>query len=60
MLDTRGEAVLAFVSDDGFLQPQTLLEAMQTIYFDSRKQLEFMQVDTTCTCQACVNMASLA
>lgn len=59
VLNTRGDAVVAFVADRDFLQPQSLLESMEAIYFDFRRQLEFMDVNTTCTCQACVNMASL-
>lgn len=59
VLNTRGDAVVAFVADGDFLQPQSLLESMKAIYFDFRRQLEFMDVNTTCVCQACVNMASL-
>ena len=59
VLSTRGDAVVAFVADEDFRQPQTLLESIEAIYFDFRRQLEFMDVNTTCTCQACANMSAL-
>jgi hypothetical protein len=34
VLNTRGDAVLAFVAADDFLQPQSLLEAIEMIYYD--------------------------
>jgi hypothetical protein len=59
LLNTRGDAVVAFVADDGFLQPQSLLESIRGIYFDFRRKLSFMDLNTTCDCNACVNMGSL-
>lgn len=59
VLNTRGDAVLAFVAADDFLQPQSLLEAIESIYFDYRRQLERMIFNTTCTCKACANLAGL-
>ena len=59
VLNTRGDAVLAFVAAGDFLQPQSLIEAMQAIYFDFRRQLERMIYNTTCTCRACANMSGL-
>jgi len=59
VLNTRGDAVLAFVAAADFVQPQTLLEAIRLIYFDFRRQLNLMDLNTTCTCNACANMATL-
>lgn len=59
LLNTRGDAVMAFVDDSEFVQPQALLEAVRKMYFDFRKQLELMDFNTTCTCQACANMSAL-
>jgi hypothetical protein len=59
VLNTRGDAVLAFVSAEDFLQPQSLLESIESIYFDYRRQLDQMIFNTTCTCKACANMAGL-
>lgn len=59
VLNTRGDAVVAFVSDDQFRQPQSLLESIERIYLDFRRQLEFMDINTTCDCQACINMSAL-
>jgi hypothetical protein len=59
MLNTRGDAVVAFVAANEFLQPQSLLEAVERIYFDFRRQLTFMNLNTTCTCNACINMGAL-
>jgi hypothetical protein len=59
VLNTRGDAVLAFVEAGDFLQPQSLLEAIETTYYEFRRQLERMVFNTTCTCKACANMAGL-
>jgi hypothetical protein len=59
VLNTRGDAILAFVAEDNFLQPQTLIEAIESIYFEYRHQLNRMILNTTCTCRACANMGTL-
>lgn len=59
VLNTRGDAVLCFVDEDQFLQPQSLLEAMERIYYDFRTQLAFMDINTTCECNACININTL-
>ncbi len=59
VLNTRGDAILAFVDAREFLQPQTLLESIQSIYFDFRRQLAFMALNTTCECRACANIGAL-
>ncbi len=59
VLNTRGDAILAFVAADEFLQPQSIFESIESIYFDYRRQLQFMILNTTCTCRACANMGGL-
>jgi hypothetical protein len=59
MLNTRGDAILAFVDADEFLQPQSLFESIESIYYDYRRQLQFMIANTTCTCRACANINML-
>ena len=59
VLNTRGDAVVAYVSEGEFLQPQSLLESIESIYFDFRRQLGLMDLNTTCTCNACINMTAL-
>jgi len=59
VLNTRGDAVLSFMATDDFLQPQSLIEAIEAIYIDFRRQLERMILNTTCMCKVCANMAGL-
>lgn len=59
MLNTRGDAVFAFVAADQFLQPQSLLGSIETIYLEFRRRLRLMDLNTTCSCRACANIAAL-
>ncbi len=59
ILKPMGDAIMAFVHAEEFLQPQSLLESIQEIYFEFRRHRSFMELNTTCDCAACVNMASL-
>lgn len=59
VLNTRGDAVLAYVAETNFLQPQSLLESMREIYFDFHRRLSFMDLNTTCECNACANIGGL-
>ncbi|MFV2001000.1 MAG: DUF2652 domain-containing protein, partial [Acidimicrobiia bacterium] len=59
LLKTEGDAVFAFVNAQGFAQPQSLFDAMSQIYFEFRRQLGLMNMNTTCECNACANMAEL-
>ena len=59
VLNSRGDAILAFVAEEDFLQPQTLVDAIKSIYFEYRRQLNRMILNTTCACKACANMGSL-
>ncbi len=59
VLNTRGDAVFCFVDENEFVQPQSLLEAIERIYYDFRSQLSFMDINTNCPCKACVNINTL-
>ena len=55
----RGDAVFLYVPETNFCDPQTLLEALEELYFhftDTRRQMVY---NTTCTCRACQNIKNL-
>ncbi|MEW5959527.1 MAG: DUF2652 domain-containing protein [Chloroflexota bacterium] len=49
----EGDAIFAYVPTGSFLQPQTVLEALENVYGIFRVTLERMHYNTTCTCRAC-------
>ena len=55
----RGDAILAYVPEGGFVQGQTLLETLENIYFAFIDLREKMRQNTTCTCKACRNISNL-
>jgi hypothetical protein len=55
----EGDAVLSYAPYEGFLQPQTLVEMIESTYLAFRKALELMILNTTCTCAACRNLRDL-
>ena len=59
VLNTRGDAVLCFVDENQFVQPQSLFEAIERVYYDFRSQLSFMDLNTNCECKACININTL-
>jgi hypothetical protein len=55
----RGDAIFIYVPEAYFCEPQTLLEALEKLYFvfaDARRQMIY---NTTCTCRACQNISRL-
>lgn len=55
----RGDAIFMYVPDTNICEPQTILEALETLFFvfaDTRRQMIY---NTTCTCRACRNIARL-
>jgi hypothetical protein len=55
----RGDAIFVYVPETHLCEPQTLLEALENLYFafaDTRRQ---MIHNTTCTCRACQNVSRL-
>ena len=55
----RGDAIFMYVPETHFCEPQTLLEALETLYFVFAGELRQMIYNTTCTCRACKNMSRL-
>jgi hypothetical protein len=48
-----------YVPETNFCEPQTLLEALENLYFVFADALRQMIYNTTCTCRACQNMSKL-
>jgi hypothetical protein len=57
--NTQGDAIISYAPAHAFHQPQELLDVMEQTYFNFRRRLELMDINTTCDCNACVNMTSL-
>lgn len=55
----QGDAILSYAPSTSFLQGQTLLEAVENLYFAFAQTRERIQRNTSCTCQACRNIPSL-
>jgi hypothetical protein len=55
----QGDAILAYLPDSADQQPQTVIETIERLYYDFRRLLELMKVNSSCTCNACVNMNTL-
>ena len=49
----EGDTIFAFSPDGSFIQGQTLLEAIENLYYAFASALETMRINTTCTCNAC-------
>ncbi len=49
----EGDAIFAYAPDGSFVQGQTLLEAIENMYFAFASSLESMELSTTCSCKAC-------
>ena len=55
----RGDAIFIYVPETNFCEPQTILEALENLYFVFADALRQMIYNTTCTCRACQNMSRL-
>ena len=55
----EGDAVISYAPQGSFLQGQTLVEIIESTYVAFRQALERMVLNTTCTCNACRNIATL-
>ena len=55
----EGDAVIAYSPSGSFLQGQTLIELLENTYVAFRQARERMQLNTTCTCNACRNIPNL-
>jgi hypothetical protein len=55
----RGDAIFLYVPDTNICEPQTILDALENLFFvfaDARRQMIY---NTTCTCRACQNISRL-
>jgi hypothetical protein len=55
----RGDAIFIYVPQTDFISPQSLLETLENQYIVFSETLQQMQLNTTCTCNACRNMKML-
>jgi hypothetical protein len=55
----RGDAIFMYVPDTHICEPQTILEALENLYFVFADTLRQMIHNTTCPCRACQNMSRL-
>ena len=55
----QGDAIFAYLAEENKIDGQTLLEMLEMLYFEFIYVLEQMQINTTCSCKACRNMADL-
>jgi hypothetical protein len=55
----RGDAIFMYVPETNICEPQTILEALENLFFVFADTLRQMILNTTCTCRACQNMSGL-
>lgn len=55
----RGDAIFMYIPETSFMQPQSVLEALENLYCAFSSTREQMQYHTTCTCRACRGIAQL-
>ena len=55
----RGDAIFMYIPETSFIQPQSVLEALENLYSAFSSTLEQMRYHTTCTCRACKGIAHL-
>lgn len=55
----EGDAVISYAPAGSFLQGQTIVEIIERTYVDFCQARELMLLNTTCTCNACRNIANL-
>ncbi len=55
----RGDAIFLYVPETDYIQPQSVLEALENLYVSFRTTREQMQLQTTCPCRACQGISGL-
>jgi hypothetical protein len=55
----RGDAIFMYVPETNICEPQTILEALESLFFVFADTLRQMIHNTACTCRACQNMSKL-
>jgi sulfate adenylyltransferase subunit 1 (EFTu-like GTPase family) len=52
----EGDAVISYAPEASFLQGQTMVEIVENTYVEFREARQHMQLNTSCTCNACQNI----
>ena len=55
----RGDAIVMYIPESGFVEPQSVLESLENLYGAFFEALEQMQYRTTCSCRACQEISLL-
>jgi hypothetical protein len=55
----RGDAIFMYTPEACFINPQSFLETLESLYVVFSETLQEMQFNTTCPCRACRNMNKL-
>ncbi|MEE9215900.1 MAG: DUF2652 domain-containing protein [Anaerolineales bacterium] len=55
----EGDAIISYAPEASFLQGQTLVEILENTYVAFRQARQRMQLNTSCTCNACRNIPNL-
>jgi uncharacterized protein DUF2652 len=55
----RGDAIFMYIPETNICEPQTILEALEKLFFVFADTLRQMIYNTTCACRACQNMSKL-
>jgi len=57
--DFHGDAIFIYIPETNFIAPQSMLEALENLYFVFADTLQQMQSNLICTSRACRNMPKL-
>jgi uncharacterized protein YndB with AHSA1/START domain len=55
----EGDSVMSYAFEGAMPTGQTFIEAIEDVYIEFRRALELMVINTSCDCNACVNISSL-
>jgi hypothetical protein len=55
----EGDAVISYAPAGSFQQGQSIVEIIESTYYDFCRARELMMLNTTCTCNACRNIPNL-
>jgi hypothetical protein len=55
----EGDAVISYAPAGSYQQGQTIVEIIESTYYDFCRARELMMLNTTCTCNACRNIPNL-
>jgi len=55
----RGDAIFMYTPEIGMINPQSFIETLENLYIVFTDTAHLMQANTTCPCQACVNIKKL-